>query len=45
MGFGVPDHLSPAEVKELEEEVVVIWIPVPLTPERLDLVVDALDFA
>ena len=44
VGFRIPDIVSSAHVKQLQEEVFIIRISISLSAKSLDLVVDAFDF-
>ena len=39
----VPDIVFPTCIEKLEDEIVIIWIPIPLSSQGLDFVIDALD--
>ena len=43
VGWDIPDIGSPAHIEELQEEILIVGIPVTLTAKSFDFVVDALD--
>ena len=43
VGWDIPDIGSPAHIEELQEEILIVGIPVTLTAKSFDFIVDALD--